>query len=94
MFGFIKKIFLTGLTVLSKLVCLTTLRDKSVEKCTETVENEDKCSSCILSVVLFSIFFTTNVAIANYFVYYKCINLNKENTTKYDYVNQPANYLI
>ena len=48
-----------------------------MEECNEIVEevkildkNENKCSSCILYIVLFSIFFTINVGIATYFVYY------------------------
>ena len=40
--------------------------------------------SCILYIVLFSIFFTINVGIATYFVYYKYTNRNKENVSKYD----------
>ena len=41
--------------------------------------NSTKCkhNSCILYVVLFSIFFTINVGIAAYFVYYKYVNRNK-----------------
>ena len=53
--------------------------------------NSTKCkhNSCILYVVLFSIFFTINVGIAAYFVYYKYMNCNKENVSKYyDYVYQ------
>ena len=49
--------------------------DKLIEECNENIDeevkildkNEDKCSSCILYVVLFSIFFTINVGIATYF---------------------------
>ena len=54
--------------------------------------NENKCKSCILSIVLFSIFFTINLEIAAYFVYYKYMNRNKENVSKYDYVYQATNY--
>ena len=59
------------------------LVDKLVEECTETVEevklakitlaedkNKHKCSSCTLHIALFSIFFTINVGIATYFVYF------------------------
>ena len=42
--------------------------------------------------MLFSIFFTTNVRIAAYFVYYKYMNHNKENVSIHDYVYQPKNY--
>ena len=57
-----------------------------MEECNEIVEevkildkNENKCSSCILYIVLFSIFFTINVGIATYFVYYKYMKRNKKN---------------
>ena len=58
--------------------------------------NSTKCkhNSCILYAVLFSIFFTINIGIAAYFVYYKYMNRNKENVSKYyDYVYQTKNYL-
>ena len=56
-------------------------------------ESKNKFNSCILFIVLFSIFFTINVAIGAYFVYYKCINRNKENVSKcYDYVYKTKNY--
>ena len=58
---------------------------KLVEECNQIVEevkmfdkSGDKCSSFILYVVLFSIFFTINVGIATYFAYYKYMNHNKE----------------
>ena len=41
-----------------------------------------------LHIVLFSIFFTINVGIGAYFVYYKYMNRNKEN------VYHVENYLI
>ena len=79
--------------------CRKRLVDKLVEECTETVKevkilnkNEDKCSSCILCIILFSIFFATNIGIATYFVYYKYINYNKENISKYDYTYEEKNY--
>ena len=56
--------------------------DKLVEECTETIEevklakitlaeneNSYKCSSCIVYIVLFWIFFTINVGIVIYYVY-------------------------
>ena len=74
--------------------CRKRLVDKLSDECDEIVEevkildkNEDKCS-CILYIVLFSIFFTINVGIATYFVYYKYVSRNKENVSKYDYVYQ------
>ena len=75
------------------------MADKLVEECAETVkevkivrENKNKCSSCILYIVLFSIVFIINSGIATYFVCYKYMNHNKENISKYDYVYQAKNY--
>ena len=70
--------------------------DKLIKECHENIDeevkildkNEDKCSSCILYIVLFSIFFTINIGIATYFIYYKYINHNEENVSVYDYVYQ------
>ena len=82
--------------------CRKRLVNKLVEECNETIdevkltkitlaenENSYKCNSCILYIVLFSIFFTINVGIGAYFVYYKYTNRNKKNVSKYyDYVYQ------
>ena len=59
------------------------LVDKLIEECTENIEetrlvkkklskneNEHKCSSCTLYIVLFSIFFTISIGIATYFDYF------------------------
>ena len=62
------------------------MADQLIEECNENInekaklldKNEDKYSSCITYIVLFSIFFTTNIGIATYFVYYKYINHNKK----------------
>ena len=43
---------------------------------------------CILDIVFFSIFFTIDVAVATYFVFYKYVSRNKENVSKYDYIYQ------
>ena len=51
-------------------------------------KNKHKCSSCTLYIVLFSIIFTINIGIGTYFVYYKYMNRNKENVSKYDYTYQ------
>ena len=61
--------------------------NKLEEECNETVAetslvnkiNPANCKhkSCILYIVLFSIFFTFNVGIGAYFVYYKYMNHNK-----------------
>ena len=75
--------------------------DKLLDECDEIVEevkildkNEDKCRSCILYIVLFSIFFTINVQIAACFVYYKNMNCNKETASRYDHVYQATIWLI
>ena len=80
--------------------CRKRLIDKLVDECNENIdeevkivhENKDKCSSCILYIVLFSIFFTKNIGIIAYFVYYECMNRNKENVSIYDYVYRTKNY--
>ena len=66
--------------------CRKRLVDKLVDECTETIDeeikildkNEDKCSSCILYIALFSIFFTINVGIGVCLIYYKYMNRNKK----------------
>ena len=81
--------------------CRKRLVDKLIEECNENIEetslikiNSTKCkhNSCILYIVLFSIFFTINIGIATYFAYYKYINHNKENVSVYDYVYHAKNY--
>ena len=59
---------------------------KLVDECNETTdevkltknENIYKYNSCILYIVLFSMFFTISVGIGAYFVYYKYMNRNKK----------------
>ena len=53
--------------------CRKRLVDKLLQECNEIVgevktldKNENKCSSCILSIVLFPIFFTINVGIVTF----------------------------
>ena len=94
MFGRIEKIYLTGLMVLSSLVSTTTLRCISIiiEEVKVVGKNEDKCSSCILYIVLFSIFFTISIEIGVYLVYCQYMNNNKEIVSKYDYIYQGKNY--
>ena len=73
--------------------CREKLVDKLVEECTENVEevklakvtsaadenkHKNKCSSCTLYIVLFSIIFTTNIGTGTYFVYYKYMNHDKK----------------
>ena len=75
--------------------CRKRLVDKLVGECAETVdekvkiisESKNKYNSSILYIVLFSIFFIINVRIGAYFAYYKYMNRNKRNVSKYyDYV--------
>ena len=70
------------------------LVDKLIEECNENIEetslikiNSTKCksNSCILYIMLFSIFFSINIGIATSFVYYKYIPYNEENVSIYDY---------
>ena len=79
--------------------CGKRLVDRFMEECNGIVQevkivgkNKDNYSSCILYVVLFSIFVTINVGIATYFAYKKYMNHNKENVSKYDYTYQAKNY--
>ena len=81
--------------------CRKRLVDKLIEECNENIEetslikiNSTKCksNSCILYIVLFSIFFAINIVIATYFVYCKYFNHNKENVSVCDYVHQRKNY--
>ena len=78
--------------------CRKMLVDKLVDKCDENIDEETsllkinstrcKHNSCILYIVLFSIFFTINIGIATYFAYYKYMNRKKETNSNYDYVYQ------
>ena len=77
--------------------CRQTLVDKLVEDCNENIDevkiasekrHKNKCSSCMLYIVLFSILFTINIGISAYFIYYKYINHDNETISKYDYVYQ------
>ena len=77
------------------------MADKLIEECNENIEerslvkiNSTKCkhNSCMLYVVLFLIFFTINIGIGSYFVFYKYINRNKENVSAYDYVYHAKKY--
>ena len=77
--------------------CRKKLADKLTEECTEDIDevkiarenkHTSKCSSCILYIVLFSIFFATNTGISAYCVYYKYMKRDKKTTSRYDYVYQ------
>ena len=81
--------------------CRKKLVDKLIEKCNENIEetsliNSAKCksNSCILYTVLFSILFTINIGIATYFIYYKYLDHNEKNVSKYDYVYQKKLLII
>ena len=84
-----------------KCKCRKMLIGKLIEECNENIEeislikiNSIKCksNSCIIYIVLFSIFFAINIVIATYFIYYKHINHNEQNVSKYDHVYQRKNY--
>ena len=66
--------------------------NESIDEVKLVGKNKDKCSSCILYIVLFSIVFTINIGTGAYFFYCKYMNHNKENVSKYDYVYQRKNY--
>ena len=77
--------------------CRKRLVDKLIEECNENIEETSLIkinsikrnhNSCIVYIVLFSIFFTIKIGVATYFVYCKYINHNKENVSVYDYVCQ------
>ena len=78
--------------------CRKKLVDKLVEECIENIEetklvenenkHENKCSSCMVYIVLFSLSFVINIGIATYFAYHKYMNRNKENVFEYDYTHQ------
>ena len=72
--------------------CRKKLVDKLVDECAETVEevkivkitlaeneNNHKCSSCTLYIVLFSIIFIINVGIGIYFTYFYWYLSDKSN---------------
>ena len=76
--------------------CRQRLVDELIEECNENIEEISliNCcilcifNSCILYIVLFSIFFAINIGIGTYFIYYKYIKNNKENVSKFDYIYQ------
>ena len=81
--------------------CRKRLIDKLVDERDENIDEEVKivsesrneCNSCIFYIVLFSIFFIINVGNCAYFVYYKYMNRNEENVSKYyDYIYQTKTY--
>ena len=79
--------------------CKKGLVDKLLDECDEDIdevkivsESKNKFNSCILYIVLFSIFFIIKFGIGAYFVYYKYMNCNKENVSKNDYVYYAKNY--
>ena len=85
----------------SNCKCRKKVVDKLVEECTKNIdevevasenEHKNKCSSCTLYIILFSIIFTISIGIATYFVYYKYMSRNEKNVSKYDYVYQATNY--
>ena len=78
--------------------------DKLVEECNENIDEEklteltlfehkNECA-CYYTVfiILAVITLTICIGVGAYFVYYKYINHNKENVSKYGYVNHAKNY--
>ena len=61
--------------MVNKLVECNETIDEEVEI---TDNNKNKCNSCIMYIVLFSIFCTINVGIGAFFGYYKYVNHNKK----------------
>ena len=66
--------------------------DKLVNECTDSIDeevkiidNKNKCNSSIVHIVLFWIFLIINVEIGACFAYYKYINRNNKNISKYYY---------
>ena len=72
------------------------LVDKLVEECTENVDEKEiypaklhseetitpVCSSYTIYIILFSLFFTINIGIATYFIYYKYKYHDKKTVAK------------
>ena len=69
--------------LVDKLIEEYTKRIDEVE-ITEITQDKNKCSSCTIYIVLFSIIFTINIGIGTYFTFYKYMSRNKENVSKYD----------
>ena len=61
-------------------------RDENIDEVKILDTNEDKCNSCILHIVLFSILFTINVGIGAYFAYFHKILLVKQQFIKYNFI--------
>ena len=78
--------------------CRKKLVDKLLEECNENIDEEKLTKqkngfSCYYTVfiVLGLIFLVICIGISTYFVYYKYMNHNKENVSKYDYVYHSKN---
>ena len=80
MFGFIRKFWMES-AVLSSLVSTTILNCKKW-RWMQLLH--------IVHCVIFNILYNYGI----YLAYYKYMNCNKENVSKYDYVYQTPNYLI
>ena len=67
-----------------------TIDELKLTKITTIAENNYKCNSRTVYIVLFPILVIINVGIDAYFVYCNYVNPNKENVSKYyDYVYHP-----
>ena len=81
--------------------CRKRLVDKFVEGCIKSIDEEEitgitqgenKYSSCIIYIILFSIIFTINIGIVTYFTYYKYISRNKKNVSECHCTYRAKNY--
>ena len=71
------------------------MRQIQLKKTLDKNENKDKFNSYVVYKVLFWIFFilfVINTGISTYFAYYKYMNHNKENVSRYDYTYQTTIY--
>ena len=51
-------------------------------------KHKNKCSSCALYIVLSSIFFTINIGIGTYFIYYKYVYDDEKTVYKESFIYQ------
>ena len=84
--------------------CRKRLVDKLVEECNENIdeakltkkalfEHKNDCVCYYTAFIVLALFvLTICIGISTYFVYYKYMNHNKENVSKYDYIYQGKNY--
>ena len=90
----------------SNCKCRKKLIHKLVEECTENIDEKGIylaklhsertisciCNSCTICIILFSLFFTINIGVATYFVYYKCMNDDNKTVAKEGSIIQTTIY--